>query len=524
MTKKNEIKKFFLIFLSCFILVSTTGCINQDEKNKVSIKNTLVVGLSSPIFGFYPWMNSYDTSTLSMNHNIFDTLVEFDEVFHIKASLAESWNNPDNLTWRFRLRKNVDFHNGYNLTSEDIKYSIDLIKNDQYSVLRDLLVGVKEVRIVDNYTVDIITNNPCPVLLNKLTDIFIVSKKYQEETLTNLPVGTGAYKFIEYSENNYTILERFDNYWRKKPVVKTVKFMLIEDDEERKDALISKEVDIAENILPLFYDNLSKTPGIKTYLITTPTVYYIGFDFRENNSSGYKDTINPLSNVKVRKAIYHAINISEIIKRVYNTTLFCEPASQFLTPAIFGYNPNISRLSYDLEKAKQLLNESGYSNGFDLVMDTILESYNYLEICDVIEEQLSKIVNITLNKLPIDEYYKKCMMRNSSFYITGWIPATGDGGEIYDYLIRTVNTTAGIGTYNSGYYANPEVDRIGEEITYTMDPEIRLNLMQQGFEIAMNDVACIPLFSIKALHGAADYIDWIPSLNTNIKVENIGFK
>ena len=164
------------------------------------------------------------------------------------------------------------------------------------------------------------------------------------------------------------------------------------------------------------------------------------------------------------------------------------------------------------------------SNGFDLVMDTILESYNYLEICDVIEEQLSKIVNITLNKLPIDEYYKKCMMRNSSFYITGWIPATGDGGEIYDYLIRTVNTTAGIGTYNSGYYANPEVDRIGEEITYTMDPEIRLNLMQQGFEIAMDDVACIPLFSIKALHGAADYIDWIPSLNMNIKVENIGFK
>jgi ABC-type transport system substrate-binding protein len=115
-------------------------------------------------------------------------------------------------------------------------------------------------------------------------------------------------------------------------------------------------------------------------------------------------------------------------------------------------------------------------------------------------------------------------MRNISFYFTGWMPATGDGGEIYDYLIRTINSTAGIGTYNAGYYSNYEIDRIGEEITYTMDSEERLNLMQQGFEIAMNDVACIPLLSPRGLHAAADYIDWMPSLNTNIKVENIGFK
>ena len=298
-------------------------------------------------------------------------------------------------------------------------------------------------------------------------------------------------------ENNYTILERFDNYWKKTPAVKTVIFKVIENDEKRKNALISKEIDIAENILPLFYDNLSKTPGIKTYIVTNPTVFYLGFDFRENNSIGYKNQSNPLSNVKVRKALYYAINISEIIERVYNTTFFCEPASQFLTPAIFGYNPNISRLSYDLDKAKQLLNESGYSDGFDLVMDTVLESYEYLGICDVIEEQLSKIVNISLNRLPVQEYFNKILMRNTSFYFTGWIPATGDGGEIYDYLIRTINITAGIGTYNTGYYSNSDVDRIGEEISYTMDPVKRLYLMQQGFEIAMDDVACIPLFSPK---------------------------
>ncbi len=115
-------------------------------------------------------------------------------------------------------------------------------------------------------------------------------------------------------------------------------------------------------------------------------------------------------------------------------------------------------------------------------------------------------------------------MRNTSFLISGWIPATGDGGEIFDYLIRTVNISAGIGTYNVGYYSNPEVDRIGEEISYIIDPIERLNLMQQGFKIAMDDVACIPLFSLKSVHGTREDINWLPSLNMNIKIENIIYK
>ncbi len=524
MKEKNYFKKLFLIFLILLLILINSGCINQDNKNNKSMKNNLIIGISDPFFGFYPWIESYDVSTISINHNIFNTLVGFDELFRIKAELAESWNNPDNLTWRFRLRKNVEFHNGYNLTAEDVKYSLDIIKNNQNSVLRDLIVDIRELRIINNHTIDIITNKPCPILLNKLTDIFIVSKKYQEETKTNWPIGTGAYKLVDYVTDDYTNLERFENYWKKTPSIKTVKIKLIENEEERKNALVSQEIDIAENILPLFYENLSKTPGIKTYIITNPTVFYLSFDFRENNSIGYKNQINPLSNLKVRKALYHAINISEIIERVYNTTLFSEAATQFLTPAIFGYNPNISRLPYDLNKAKQLLNESGYNDGFDLVMDTILESFEYLEICDVIQEQLSKIVNISLNRLSVQEYFNKIVMRNTSFLISGWIPATGDGGEIFDYLIRTVNISAGIGTYNVGYYSNPEVDRIGEEISYIIDPIERLNLMQQGFKIAMDDVACIPLFSLKSVHGTREDINWLPSLNMNIKIENIIYK
>jgi peptide/nickel transport system substrate-binding protein len=523
MNKIFTIEKFLIIFLSILIIVSTCGCLIQYDTDN-SVNDDLTIGLTDMSFGFYPWLESYDVTSISLNHNIFNTLVGFDEIFRVKAELAESWNNPDNLTWRFRIRKNVKFHNGYNLTAEDVKYSIDLIKKDENNVLRDLLISVNETRIVDDLTVDIITNRPCPVMLNKLTDVFIVSKKYQQETKSKIPVGTSAYKFVEHVEKNYTLLERFDDYWKGKADFKTVTFKLIENSTQRKDALINNEVDIAENILPFYYESLANLSNITLYIITVPSVTYLGFDFRENNSAGYDDQINPLSNLNVRKAIYHAINVDSIIERVYNNTIFCEPASQYITPHIYGYNPDISRLEYNLEESKKLLNESGYPDGFDLVMDCAIEFYEHTKICEVVDEQLSKILNFSLNILPLEEFFTKIIERNTSFYIVGWMAATGDGGEIYDYLIRTVDTNKGIGTYNAGYYSNPEIDDIGEEISYTMDFKERLRLIQVGYKIASDDVACIPLVSTKMIYGVRNNIDWLPSSNMNIIVEDISLK
>jgi len=124
----------------------------QNEEEETSSKEDIIIGLAESTFGFYPWWTSYDVSSISINHNIFNSLVSFDGLFRIKAELAESWNNPNNLTWRFRLKKDVKFHNGYNLTAEDVKYSIDSIKNNQTNVLRDLLLSINETKIIDNYT------------------------------------------------------------------------------------------------------------------------------------------------------------------------------------------------------------------------------------------------------------------------------------------------------------------------------------------------------------------------------------
>ncbi|UCD13283.1 MAG: hypothetical protein JSW60_06920 [Thermoplasmatales archaeon] len=525
MNRNNKFHRVFVMFLIILVISSIVGCINQgDKENDISpARNSLIIGVTCPIFGFFPWMESYDVTTMMINMNIFNSLVEFDQIFRTKPKLATSWNNPNNITWRFYLRENVKFHNGYNFTSEDVKYTFDLIKDNESHVLRDLLVSVKEVKIISDYIVDIITEKPCPVLLNKLVDIPIASKRYVEETTEKQPIGTGAYKLVEYVPYEYVKLERNDEYWEESEV-KNVTFRIIEDDEEMKNSTIAGEIDIASSIVPRYYDEISNCSGVRVGCCNHPTVVFLSFDFRENDSVAFKGEKNPLSDVRVRKAIYHAINITDIIDNVLNGSNFAEPASQFVSPMIFGYNPDIERLPYSIEIAKELMEEAGYEEGFELVLDCAEDAENLKRVCQLLQTQLSDIIDVKLNFLPIEDYYMKIMSRNSSSYTIGWLAATGDGGEIFDYMIRTVDQETGVGTYNLGYYSNPGVDRIGENVSHILNPEDRLDLMQEGFRIAMDDVAWIPLYVPKCVYAIAEDIAWEPGPGGRIVVEDIEFK
>jgi len=515
-------KKILGIFIGFLLLcVGFSGCINQAEEDNQKQSELLTIGISDEPHGFFPWIDSYDVCTLGINFNIFNPLVEFDSSFKLFPKLAKSWNNPDNCTWRFFLRDDVTFHNGYKFTAFDVKYTIDEIKNNVTHVLRDLLTEIEQVNVVDEYTVDFVTYQPFPILLNKLTNIPIMSQRYQQETKEQWPMGTGPYKLQENVTNDHITLVRFNDYAMGQPDITTVIFKVIPKSEDRKNALISKEIDIMEHVPETFVQEILNCSWITMKKISNPTVWYLGFDFREN-SSNFPGQKNPLTDVRVRKALYHAIDVNNITKIL---RLAAEPASQFLSPLIFGYNPVIKRLPYDLNLSRQLLREAGYEHGFNMTLDCPEGYLLQIEISEEIVRQLSQVVNISLNLLPTeDEYYSKLYMGNCSIYFIGWIPATGDGGEIFDYLLRSENHPLGRGSYNFGNYSNQTVDNVTSEVSYTMNQKTRMNLMREGFKVAMDDVACIPLYISVCNIAYPEYLEWSPRSDLSTLVEEITVK
>lgn len=516
-------KQIHVVAMSILLLcVGFSGCIDHAMQENQKKSELLIIGIAEEPHGFFPWIDSYDVCTLGINFNIFNPLVEFDASFKLFPKLAKSWNNPDNCTWRFFLRDDIKFHNGYNFTAYDVKYTIDLIKKNKSHVLWDLLTEIKEVKVVDDYTVDFETYQPFPILLNRLTNIPIASQRYQEETTNKWPIGTGAYKLQENVSKDHITLVRFEEYSLGKPVIQKVIFKIIPISEDRKNALIAKQIDIMEHVPEMYVHEILNSSGITVKKISNPTVMYLGFDFRENNSSSFPGMKNPLADARVRKALYHAIDVNSIMKIL---GLAAEPASQYLSPLIFGYNPQIKRLSYDLNLSRQLLREAGYENGFNITLDCPEIYVLQVKICEEIVRQLSQVVNASLNLLPSEEeYYMKLYRGNCSIYFLGWIPATGDGGEIFDYLLRSEDHPLGKGSYNFGYYSNRTVDEITSEVSYTMNQKTRMSRMREGFKVAMDDVACIPLYISVCNIAFPEYLEWSPRSDLNTLVEEITVK
>lgn len=504
-----------LIFLNCFLF---SGCITFSDNDEVEENIELNIGTLRDSTGYYPWMYVRDTPTLTINVNIFNSLIQIDknDLGFIPA-LAENWYNPDNITWRFFLRKDVKFHNGYNFTAEDVKFTLEFIRN--FSYFAEELQSISEIDIVDNYTVDIRTKNPYPNLLNKLLTVYMVSKQYiieAEYSNETWPIGTGAYKLVEDSPGEHIILERFDDYWKEKPDIKRVIFKNMNTSKELKNALISGDLDIISCSIE-DVDEISDTKGLKIASVQPPAVVYLSFDFRVNDSVGFPGMKNPVSDVRVRKAIYHAINISLLIKKFFNDS--AEPASQFITCHLFGFNPDIKRLPYDLELGKQYMRDAGYEQGFNITFDAPSSSFAK-NLSYEIAEHLSEInISVTPNFLSSTEYYMNLYLKNTSFYITSF--NSYDAESTFILLIQTPNIKENIGIWNYGNYSSAEVDRLIENLSFIMEPTERKKIIQEAFSIAADDVAWIPLYSNKVFYGVRDDLEWNPRPSLFIWVEEI---
>jgi peptide/nickel transport system substrate-binding protein len=445
------------------------------------------------------------------NSYIYEALVTYNEKFEVVPALSTDWKQETPLIWRFNLRQGVKFHDGSPLTAADVVFSIERAMQPT-SNFRQYTVGVQRAHAVDDNTVIIYTTVPNPVLLRQLTELRIVNKAWAEKNKVVAPQnfvqkeetyaarnanGTGPFMLKSREVDIKTVFVANPNWWgakNKKGNVTEVIYTPIKSDSTRTAALLSGEIDFLLDPVPQDIARLKQTPSIKVVEGAENRTIFIGMD-QSRDELQYSDVKgkNPFKDLRVRQALYHAIDIEAIKKAVMRGS--SDPTGAIIQRAVNGWVPAAhERLPYDEKKAKELLTAAGYPNGFSVTLDCPNNRYiNDEEICKALVSMWAKLgVKVSLNAMPRATYFPKIQKYDTSLYLLGWGVPTFDALYTLQSLPMTVGK-GGDGNFNLGRVSNAEFDKLVEGIKGEVDVKKRNQMIADALMIHNKQVMHIPL-------------------------------
>ncbi len=450
-----------------------------------------------------------ETVQLSFLANIYEPLVRRNRDLGLEPALATSWEQTSPTVWRFHLRPGVKWQDGSPFTADDVVFTLKRIQAPNSS-MRASMAPVKEARKIDDLTVDFETNTPDPILLQEQTNLLIMSKAWCEAHNATEPVtigkednyalhyamGTGPFSLVSREPDRKTVLEK-NNLWWDKPEhnVDRVEFNVISSAPTRVAALLSGEVDMIYSVPPQDIARIKQTEGLK--LMQTPELrtIYLGFNQSRNElaSSDIKGK-NPFRDVKVRQAVALAIDEPAIASRVMLG--LGHPTAEMWGPGVNGYNAALDlRPKPDAVKARQLLTEAGYPEGFRVVLDCPNDRYVMDEqICTAVVPMLARIgIKVDLHTQTKTKFFSQILSPNydTDFWMLGWTPATYDAHNVLYTLLGTRDGKRG--EVNVGGYSNPALDDLIEKIGVETDVAKRTAMIDQSIEIVQKDQATLPL-------------------------------
>ena len=451
-----------------------------------SLTTRLVVGVAAGFFvstlasaETIRWARAGDSLTMdphaqnegpthALAHQIYDSLLQRDMSGAIIPSLATEWAAlPDNPNvWRFQLRQGVTYHDGAAFDSEDVVFSINRAMADG-SDMKELLSSVKEVRAVDSHTVDIETHGANPLLVNNLTNMFMMDKGWAEANAVMTPHdvakgetnfatmntnGTGAFKLVSRSIDEKTVLTANPDYWGKglyPSQVTEIVYTPIQSSATRVAALLSGEVDIIQDVPVQDLGRVGSTAGLKVGTAAQNRVIFFGVD----NADG------PTADLRVRQAMNIAIN-REAIKKVVMREQ-SDPTGVIMPPFVNGWTTALNEYpAHDLDAAKALMADAGYADGFDITLNCPNDRYiNDEAICQAAVGMMGQIgINVTLDAKPKAQHFPFIKSGDSDFYMLGWGVPTFDSHYIFNFLAHT--RTGDRGSWNPTGYSDPAVDNM----------------------------------------------------------------
>jgi peptide/nickel transport system substrate-binding protein len=451
--------------------------------------SSIVIAVDSPPRTMNPHGSDADAN-LSVMANIFEGLLQRKAPEgNLVPALAERYEHPDLLTWTFFLRKGVKFHNGNPFTAEDVKFSFERLSNPEVSEFINTGKSIESIDVIDDHTVVIKTKDPIPWFANNLHQIYIMDKESTEARDPGVvglkPIGTGAYKMVEWVKGSYVKFVANEDYWEGAPPIKKVELRPIVESSTRFAALASGQVEVVSGVPVELYEKLVKDEKLQVVKRPARRIVFLAV----GNKPG-----SPMADLRVRKAMYMAINEDEIIEKIMRG--HAAPAAQISDPATIGHNPALTRLPYNPRMAKKLLKEAGYEKGFDITLAGPNDRYIQDEqIAEAVVKYLAKVgIRAKLDVKPKSIFFPEVTGQKHDFYLIGWFDGAFDMGRTFSKLIHTRDEERGFGGWNGTGFSDTTIDVLLEGTSGIVDQEQRLKVLQDLNKVALADkIAWIPL-------------------------------
>ena len=467
-----------------------------------------------------------ETVQLAFLANIYEPLARRAADLSLEPALALSWEQTSPTVWRFHLRPNVKWQDGSSFTAADVVFSLGRIQS-QTSVMRAPLSVVRSVRQIDDLTVEFETQKPDPIFPQEQTNLLIMSKAWCEAHNAVEPVmiggkddnfavrnamGTGPFRLVSREPDSKTVVEKNPGWWDKATHnLDRVEFNVIANPATRVAALLSGEMDMIYDVPPQDMARIEKAPDLKLIQHPELRTIFLSFDvWRDELPTSDVKGKNPLKDPRVRQAFALAIDDPAIVTRMMGG--LGHPTWEMWGPGVNGYDAALDvRPKTDLDKAKKLLAEAGYPNGFSLGLDCPNDRYVKDEqICTAVTSMLARIgVKVSLLAQPKTKFFAKIQgpKFDTDFYMLGWTPSTYDAHNVLYTLLGTRGN--GRGEVNYGGYGNPELDALTEQIGVESDPAKRMAMISGAIRILQKDMPVIPLHQQVIVWASKKNIDLV---------------
>ena len=472
---------------------------------------TLRIGARTPtvVDPHFQWLSTNEAYSMHM----FDTLVIRGNDAQSSPGLASSWRMLDPLTWEFKLRQGIKFHDGQEFTAEDVKFSIERIANlpNNPNPYTANTRSIERIEIIDPYTLRFHSVVPDPLLPAPLGSVFIVSHKAAKDALPadfasgKASIGTGPYRFVSYVPDAELKLVRNEEYWGEKPHWKDVVFRIIPNDASRVATLLAGDVDMIDFIPSHDIPNLKSNPKVAVHTGPSDRLMYLMLDVgREptpfaTDAEGKPLPKNPFKDIRVRKAMSMAIDRDAVVSRVMEG--MAAKSTQMMPEGFVGFDPTYAGVKYDIDGAKKLLAEAGYPDGFHTSIHCSNNRYlNDGKTCQAAGQMLSRIgLKMKVETMPVNVYFPKIAVPKSEFslILMGWgNSSTGTASGFLAAILHSYDPAKRMGHANRAYFSDPAYDAMAEDALVEVDPAKREAKMIAAIRYATETYVTIPLHTL----------------------------